>query len=157
MQFSRLKDEIISLCHCNRIDNLNLVRHWQLRSLLCSPESNVLYYPTGRNIYSLNTKTRKRELVASLPFSPTCIGVKYGWLCAGGKDQGYFASIKVGESILQTYPAVESVGMGIASVEEMLKAEVKLSELGGLIVNSITLHKPPASKSGGDDVLAILT
>lgn len=58
---------------------------------------------------------------------------------------------------MQTYPAVESVGMGIASVEEMLKAEVKLSELGGLIVNSITLHKPPASKSGGDDVLAILT
>ena len=118
-----------------------------------------MYYPTGRNIYSLNTKTRRRELVTSLPFSPTCIGVKDGWLCAGGKDHGYFASIQIGEPMLQTCSMDEPEGIEmVASVEAMLKAEVKLSELGGSIVNSITLHKPLGLKDGGgDDVLAILT
>ena len=57
--------------------------------------------------------------------------------------------------MLQTCPVDESEGMDIASVEAML-AEAKISELGGLIVNSITLHRSPGSK-GDDDVLAILT
>lgn len=40
--------------------------------------------------------------------------------------------------------------------EDFAMPEVKITELGGLIVNSVTLHRPPGSTSD-DDVLAILT
>ena len=43
-----------------------------------------------------------------------------------------------------------------AEEEPTFRPEVKISELGGSIVNSITLHRPPGSKNN-DDVLAILT
>lgn len=39
---------------------------------------------------------------------------------------------------------------------EVKITEVKISELGGSIVNSITLHRPQGSRTD-DDVLAILT
>ncbi|KAF8441829.1 WD40-repeat-containing domain protein [Terfezia claveryi] len=133
-------------------------KHWQLRSLLCSPESDILYYPTGKNIYLLNTKSRRREFVASLPFNPRCIGARYGWACAGGKDNGHFASIRIGRyGKPRPCHEDESVGMEVDAEEEsMLRPEVNISELTGSIVNSITLHRPQGSQND-DDVLAILT
>ncbi|KAF8445437.1 WD40-repeat-containing domain protein [Kalaharituber pfeilii] len=133
-------------------------KHWQLRSLLCAPESNVLYYPTGSNIFSLNTETRRRELVASLPFNPRCLGAKFGWVCAGGGNDGHFASIRVGDhGKARANNEDESVVMEMDPEDEPPhKPEVKVSELGGSIVNSITLHRPPGSRND-DDVLAILT
>ncbi|KAI5795478.1 WD40-repeat-containing domain protein [Peziza echinospora] len=122
-------------------------KHWQLRSLLCSPAQDILFYPTGNNIYSLNTATRRRVLVASLPFAPICLGAKYGWVCAGGSDNGKFAAIRVGDDG-RPLPARNGC--------EEARADVRVSELGGLIVNSITLHRPPGPNAD-QDILAILT
>ncbi|KAL7270729.1 hypothetical protein RUND412_006555 [Rhizina undulata] len=147
-------------------------KHWQLRSLLCSPSSNVLYYPTDNKVYALNTATRKREVVATLPFSPRCIGARYGWMCAGGVDNGHFAVLRVGDPD-QCYgnsptPTVdEAMGLDMEVEEDeggdtnninsyRRSMNVKISELGGSIVNSVTLHRPPSSKSD-NDVLAVLT
>ena len=40
--------------------------------------------------------------------------------------------------------------------QRRISPDIKISQLGGLIVNSVTLHRPPSSKSD-DDVLAVLT
>lgn len=37
-----------------------------------------------------------------------------------------------------------------------IRPEVKISQLGGSIVNSVTLHRPPSSNSD-DDVVTVLT
>ncbi|RPB07460.1 hypothetical protein P167DRAFT_579222 [Morchella conica CCBAS932] len=141
-------------------------KHWQLRSLLCSPAPNLLYYPTDKNIFALNPATKKREVVASLPFGPRCIGARYGWVCAGGVDNGQFASIRVGEpeklrnrrqgsdeAMRELGPENAGEGSGIS---RRARPEVKITHLGGSIVNSVTLHRPPSSNSD-DDVVAVLT
>jgi hypothetical protein len=65
--------------------------HWQLRSLIASPEQNVIYYPSGFDIYALYPKTKEREIVTTLPFSPRCLTVGGGWLCCGGHHGDYTA------------------------------------------------------------------
>lgn len=65
--------------------------HWQLRSLIASPEQNVIYYPSGFDIYALYPKTKEREIVTTLSFSPRCLTVGGGWLCCGGHHGDYTA------------------------------------------------------------------
>ena len=137
------------------------VRHWQLRSLICSPAPGILYYPSNDRIYSLNTQTRKRRVVASLPFSPRCIGARYGWVCAGGADRGQFATIRVSTAPVAHNDAIpaDAAGAGSGSGAATPGRSFSLNavkELGGSIVNSVTLHRP-ASSTSDDDVLAILT
>ncbi|KAK6333863.1 hypothetical protein TWF730_004046 [Orbilia blumenaviensis] len=139
-------------------------KHWQLRSLLCSPLPNILYYPVDSRIYSLNTATKERKLITFLPFEPRCISAKYGWICTGGVEQGQIAIIKIGDksaprpdeqqpgSVVSDGPEdTESSDKGWYQTEYM-----RLSELGGTIVNSITLYRPPDSKKDGD-VIAVIT
>ncbi|KAI5776386.1 hypothetical protein EDC01DRAFT_763353 [Geopyxis carbonaria] len=140
------------------------LRHWQLRSQLCSPSADSLYYPSNNRIYYLNTATKKRRLVASLPFSPRCIGARYGWICAGGNEHGNFATIRIRRTEEEEFGRAGDdlpVSMdGEASDEEERRASgrptVTVKKLGGSIVNSVTLHRPPSSTSD-DDVLAVLT
>ncbi|KAH7314211.1 hypothetical protein BKA65DRAFT_571466 [Rhexocercosporidium sp. MPI-PUGE-AT-0058] len=65
--------------------------HWQLRSLISSPEQDVVYFPNGTDIISFNSKTRERELVASLTFLPRCLVASKDWLCCGGDNGNYTA------------------------------------------------------------------
>ncbi|RVD80365.1 uncharacterized protein DFL_008262 [Arthrobotrys flagrans] len=137
-------------------------KHWQLRSLLCSPLPNVLYYPVDARIYSLNTATKERKLITFLPFEPRCISAKYGWICTGGVEHGQIAIIKIGDK-----PASTSAGQQPRSVlddsattdpeQSWCQTEyIRLAELGGTIVNSITLYRPADSKKDGD-VIAVIT
>jgi hypothetical protein len=68
--------------------------HWQLRSLISSPEPNAVLYPTGNDIYRLNTETRERELITTLPFAPRCLAATKDWVCCGAPD-GQFAAINL--------------------------------------------------------------
>lgn len=136
----------------SRSEPANVHRHWQLRSLICSPAPGILYYPSNNSIYSINTTTRKRRLVATLPFSPRCIGARYGWVCAGGADRGQLATIRV----TTTDHGNEAMSLDGSSSPETKFSVHAVKELGGYIVNSVTLHRPPSSSSD-DDVLAILT
>lgn len=74
--------------------------HWQLRSLVSSPEPNLVYYPSGRDIYRLNTKTREREILSTLPFSPKCLTASREWLCCGG-EAGQFVTLYLKEQELE--------------------------------------------------------
>lgn len=110
-------------------------------------------------------------MVASLPFGPRCIGARYGWVCAGGVENGQFATIRVGEPEnqwdrqqqssedeamrLELEPESENGEIEPGS-SRRTRPEVKISHLGGSIVNSVTLHRPPSSNSD-DDVVAVLT
>lgn len=109
--------------------------------------------------------------MASLPFGPRCIGARYGWVCAGGVENGQFATIRVGEPEKQwdrRQQSSEGEAMGLEMEPESEngdarpasprrpRPEVRISHLGGSIVNSVTLHRPPSSNSD-DDVVAVLT
>ncbi|EPS41666.1 hypothetical protein H072_4434 [Dactylellina haptotyla CBS 200.50] len=158
-------------------------KHWQLRSLLCSPAPNVLYYPVDARIYSLNTATKERKLITFLPFEPRCISAKYGWICTGGVDNGQIAVIKVTDKLspsptsaaaderrsdlipdgpVDTFndspTADDKHDSGDGETEQSASRTeyLRLAELGGTIVNSITMYKPGDSKSDGD-VIAIIT
>ncbi|KAF7901421.1 hypothetical protein EAF00_003642 [Botryotinia globosa] len=70
--------------------------HWQLHDLLSSPKQYVIYYPSSHDIICLNTKSRERELLATLKYEPRCLTAAKDWVCAGG-DRGQFTSFYVGE------------------------------------------------------------
>ncbi|KAF3939042.1 hypothetical protein ABW19_dt0207328 [Dactylella cylindrospora] len=148
-------------------------KHWQLRSLLCSPNPNLLYYPVDSRIYSLNTATKERKLITFLPFEPRCISAKFGWICAGGVENGQIAVIRVADrpgSTISTPvpdgPIASFEGSGALEKQDLEDAEgepwrqreeyLQLAELGGTIVNSITMYRPADSKSE-KDVIAIIT
>ena len=59
---------------------------------MASPHQGIIYYPSGREIYRLDTNTHEREVVATLSFPPRCLSVsKENWLCCGGEDGNYTA------------------------------------------------------------------
>jgi len=112
--------------------------------------------------------------VTVLRFEPRCIGANYGWICAGGVENGQFAAIRVSDDenpTLRTadgqvheetefenvpvYPRGRSENLDGLNTH-MTAKYVRTTELGGTIVNSITLHKLKDSRSDGD-VVAVLT
>ncbi|KAJ6258488.1 hypothetical protein Dda_6530 [Drechslerella dactyloides] len=154
-------------------------KHWQLRSLLCSPLPNVLYYPVDARVYSLNTATKERKLITFLPFEPRCISAKYGWICTGGVENGQIAVIKLADgrtrspadtssTSIPDGPIDEFDGSGAEESQEAGADDretetswcqteyIRLAELGGTIVNSITMYRPAKPKSTRD-VVAIIT
>ncbi|KAL2061632.1 hypothetical protein VTL71DRAFT_7009 [Oculimacula yallundae] len=68
--------------------------HWQLRSLISSPQQGLIYFPNGTDIVCVNTKTRERELIAELTFLPRCLVASKDWLCCGG-DNGKYTAISL--------------------------------------------------------------
>lgn len=91
-------------------------------------------------------------------------------MCAGGADHGHFATIRVRKSEdrdgdgdndpFATGPAYDTMSLDgedeSSSGSSSGRARLNVKELGGYIVNSVTLHRPPSSTSD-DDVLAVLT
>ncbi|KAI9785307.1 MAG: hypothetical protein M1839_000324 [Geoglossum umbratile] len=130
------------------------VRHWQLRSLVSSPSPGLLYYLDDHFVYCLNTTTRKRKLITCLPFSPRCLAVKYDWLCAGGPENGQFAAMKLPGT--RSEDAVDPDlflelndswrGRPDLSQEGSAGPVVRIKELGGSIVNSVTIYRPRAAR-----------
>ncbi|KAK6337760.1 hypothetical protein TWF696_001240 [Orbilia brochopaga] len=154
-------------------------KHWQLRSLLCSPLPNILYYPVDARVYSLNTATKERKLITFLPFEPRCISAKYGWICTGGVENGQIAVIKLSDRCTHSPTATPPVSIPDGPIDEFDGSGVedspevggddrgtetswcqteyiRLAELGGTIVNSITMYRPAKPKSTRD-VVAIIT
>ncbi|KHJ30795.1 putative wd domain containing protein [Erysiphe necator] len=72
--------------------------HWQLRSLISSPRPDILFYPHGRDIVVLNTKTRERYILTTLKFEPRCLTSTNEWLCCGG-DKGDYTAIYFGHDL----------------------------------------------------------
>ncbi|KAN0104450.1 hypothetical protein V8E51_010195 [Hyaloscypha variabilis] len=81
--------------------------HWQLRSLVSSPEKNIVYFPSGTNVVALNTKTREREIIAKLSFKLKCLTASKDWLCCGG-DKGEYTAVCLDDSTSISEPTSEA-------------------------------------------------
>ncbi|KAK3051508.1 hypothetical protein LTS18_012409, partial [Coniosporium uncinatum] len=140
------------------------VEHWQLRHYISSPEPGVLYFANEHNLYCLNTITKTRSLIASLPFKVRCTSAGYGWICAGGGEHGQFAIVRLDDG---SAPAAE--------VDDLLPVEfssrttrrssnparlpkVKIDNIGKDIINSISIHQLEALDEETDnEVVAVFT
>ncbi|KAI9678496.1 MAG: hypothetical protein M1829_002094 [Trizodia sp. TS-e1964] len=142
-----------------------LEQHWQLRSRLSSPHPDILYYPSGTEVFRLNTISRKRQLVAVLPFDPQCMAAAHGYVCVGGANEGEFAAIKINSEDLMDYESylprtlplvdVETIGPWVGAEADLRSSSVTINIegiphrsdirgqfLGGLITNSVTIFQP---------------
>lgn len=120
------------------------ISHWQLRHYISAPEPNILYYASGHDIYCLNTASKKRKHIATLPFEARCTASGYGWVCVGGEDDGHFAAIK-----LDGAHRPDDAGRRAAGV--------KVERIGEEIVNSISIHRVRDEDAHLDDIVAVLT
>lgn len=118
--------------------------HWQLRHYISAPEPDILYYASGHDIYCLNTASKKRKHIATLPFEARCTASGYGWICVGGEDDGHFAAIKLD-------------GAHRPEADNRRAAGVKVERIGEEIVNSISIHRVRDEDAHLDDIVAVLT
>lgn len=142
----------------------NAHSHYQLRHFISSPEQDLVYYASGCDIYCLNAATQTQTHVTTLPFEARCTASGHGYVCVGGADDGNFAAIKVAG-----FPPADD-----SDVDALLPLDlehrlprppllgtahrIRLEKIGEDIVNSISIHKFPATTSDGrDDVVAVLT
>lgn len=160
-------------------------RHVQLRNYISTTDAGLIYYASSKAIYCLHTSTRKRELIAVLPWEPICLAAAYGWIVVGGLEKGRCALVKVKaegseESSLrasQHHAEVDALLpldldpqsrfeahrflAGSRSDTELVsgrKAEVQILELGAEIVNSATIYLLRGDGNEiQDELLAVFT
>ncbi|KAF3043664.1 hypothetical protein E8E12_005383 [Didymella heteroderae] len=140
------------------------IAHYQLRHFISSPEQDLIYYASGCDIFCLNAATQTQAHVTTLPFEARCTASGFGYVCVGGADHGNFAAIKVAG-----FPPVDDSDVDASlplDFENRLSRppllstarRIQLEKIGEDIVNSISIHKFPATTTEGrDDVVAVLT
>ncbi|KAK5119547.1 hypothetical protein LTR85_007375 [Meristemomyces frigidus] len=137
------------------------VSHWQLRHYISTPEQDLLYYASGHDIYCLNTASKKRKHIATLPFEARCTASGYGWVCVGGEDEGHFAAIKLDGSGPRTMDVDSALPIDhwgqSGSGAGRRAASVKVERIGEEIVNSISIHRIQDEDAHLDDIVAVLT
>ncbi|KAK1821031.1 hypothetical protein LTR12_004585 [Friedmanniomyces endolithicus] len=139
------------------------VTHWQLRHYISTPEPDLLYYASAHDVYCLNTASKKRKHVATLPFEARCTASGYGWVCVGGEDEGHFAAIKLDGHGARSTQDEEGTSpgepwrQGTARTTGRTAASVKVERIGEEIVNSISIHRIQDEEAHLDDIVAVLT
>ncbi|KAK7559614.1 WD40-repeat-containing domain protein, partial [Phyllosticta paracitricarpa] len=137
------------------------VAHYQLRHYTsCSTlnANDVLFYASGPDVYALNTATRKRTHIATLPFETRCTASGHGWLCLGGEDEGHFAAIKLEGAATSIAADVDTLlPIHFGSRRSARPQGPFLETIGGEIVNSISIHKLPGENGAEDEAVAVLT
>ncbi|KAM3420225.1 hypothetical protein BST61_g3515 [Cercospora zeina] len=130
------------------------VSHWQLRHYISTPEPDHLYYASAHHVFCLNTATKKRKHVATLPFDARCTASGYGYVCVGGEDEGHFAAIKINGALdIDAALPLSSLGQNVTR----RAATVKVERIGDEIVNSISIHRIQDEEAHLDDIVAVLT
>ncbi|CAK1363160.1 unnamed protein product [Cercospora beticola] len=130
------------------------VSHWQLRHYISSPEPDHLYYASAHHVFCLNTATKKRKHIATLPFEARCTASGYGYVCVGGEDEGHFAAIKINGALdVDAALPLSSLGQNVTR----RAATVKVERIGEEIVNSISIHRIQDEEAHLDDIVAVLT
>lgn len=156
--------------------------HHQLKQHISSTDDNIIYYASEHEIYGLHLSTRKRELIASLPWRPQCLDARYGWICVGGPHNGRCAFICIDgkestngrgrshqheaevDALLPLDLDPDSRTMAHSYFERLRassppsrsKPEVQIYETGGSIMNSATIHRLQSAKKGEDDEIVCL-
>ncbi|KAF2217488.1 hypothetical protein CERZMDRAFT_54937 [Cercospora zeae-maydis SCOH1-5] len=130
------------------------VSHWQLRHYISTPEPDHLYYASAHHVFCLNTATKKRKHIATLPFDARCTASGYGYVCVGGEDEGHFAAIKINGALdVDAALPLSSLGQNVTR----RAATVKVERIGDEIVNSISIHRIQDEEAHLDDIVAVLT
>lgn len=161
-------------------------RHPQLKNLISTRDPNVIYYASDRDVFELHIKSRRQKLVANLPWAPQCLDAAYGWICVGGPGEGRCAFIFVGEEDYDSERSRETSPIHPVEVDALLpidldpgsrllahssvhrsqsdrtsgcrKPEIQIREVGGSIVNSVTVHRLLSDQKGlEDEVVVVLT
>ncbi|KAI4287001.1 MAG: hypothetical protein L6R35_003747 [Caloplaca aegaea] len=151
--------------------------HHQLKNFISTADPDLIYYASGHDIYALHLPTRKRESIASLPWKPQCLDARHGWICVGGPDHGRCAFIcrggrgatdPRGRSFQHEADVDALLPLDLDPDSRLLahsyfqrlrasppprrsKPEVQIHELGGSIMNSVTIHRLPSTQKGIDD------
>lgn len=175
MRLSRL-----STCSC---EELTSIRHHQLKNFISTSDPEIIYYASSSKVFALRKTARKRELIATLQWIPQCLDAAHGWVCLGGPEKGLCAFIYPGEDAISSSSLA---AQSPAEVDALLpldldpdsrmldhqsylghrrpahagrrKPEVHYHELGGSIVNSVTIHQLRSEEPGlRDELVAILT
>lgn len=133
-----------------------LCRHPQLRHFISAVDQDWIYFGSSYDIYALHLPSRRKSLLVTLPFQPRCLVAGLGWICAGGEQNGDSAFIRLNKDDEDTPFQVtkRTAGKMLPDLEQNdgnLRSypELVLHELGGQIVNSITLHE--LSNTGSSD------
>ncbi|GAB7364843.1 hypothetical protein MBLNU230_g5636t1 [Neophaeotheca triangularis] len=142
------------------------ISHWQLRHYISnSPsEPDLIYYASGHDVYFLNTATKKRKHIVTLPFEARCTASGYGWVCVGGEDEGHFAAVKLdgtgaGAEVDDSLPLETDryTAFNASARESRRTARTKVERIGEEIVNSISIHRIQDEEAHLDDIVAVLT
>ena len=126
---------------------------------MSNPEPDLLYYACDNEVYCLNTASKKRKLIASLPFEARCMASGYGWVCvSGGEYEGGFAAIKLeGVSALTRQEVDAALPIERARrVDAGRKAASVKGEKIGHEINSISIHRIQDEDLHLDDIVAVL-
>ncbi|WPG99903.1 Hypothetical protein R9X50_00272400 [Acrodontium crateriforme] len=133
------------------------ISHWQLRYYISNPEPNILYYASGSDVYCLNTASKKRKHIATVPFISRCTASGYGWVCVGGEHEGQFAAIRLEGSVESRTLDVDSA-LPINSWHSSRRgATVNVDKIGKDYLNSISIHRIKDEEAHLDDIVAIVT
>jgi hypothetical protein len=140
------------------------VPHAQLRNFISTVDRDWLYYASGHNVYTLHLPTRRTSLLITIPFTPRCLTAGLGWVCLGGESNGDCAFVRLNEnddedglhvdarlpiSLPETNRETGQDNAEIArpipqvvapEAEFNFQPDLLVQELGGDIVNSITIH-----------------
>lgn len=143
------------------------VPHAQLRNFISTVDRDWLYYASGHNIYALHLPTRRTAWLVTIPFAPRCLTAGLGWVCLGGERGGDCAFVQLNERNehnpesghhvdsrlpLSLPDTNKESGGGDADdtrpipqlvapeAEFKFQPDLLVQELGGDIVNSITIH-----------------
>ncbi|TVY29486.1 Uncharacterized protein LHYA1_G001502 [Lachnellula hyalina] len=155
--------------------------HWQLRSLISSPQQNLVYYPSGNEIIRLDTKKQEREIITTLSFAPRCLTASKDWLCCGG-DDGKYVSVCLDDNKraaaegdtdpdarlpLDLDPSSRTTAREASSIGSLFSSSrrprgplsSKASKIGLEIVNCVELWSPSpiASEAAYDIPIAVLS
>jgi hypothetical protein len=90
--------------------------------------------------------------------------VKYDWLCAGGEDNGQFTAMKLPGTRYEDAIDPDSLlglddpwrGRPNAPQEGLIGSVIHTKELGGSIMNSVTIYRPRTARDDRSTV-AIFT
>ncbi|KAL9009513.1 MAG: hypothetical protein Q9173_005458 [Seirophora scorigena] len=159
------------------LKNASSCAHFNLKNFISTADPDLIHYASGHDIYALHLSTRKRESIASLPWKPQCLDARHGWVCVGGPDLGRCAFIYVGgkgsgdaqgRSFQHEADVDALLPLDLDPDSRMLahsyfqrvraspppsrsKPEVQIHELGGQIMNSVTIHRLPSYQKGVED------
>jgi hypothetical protein len=140
------------------------VPHAQLRNFISTVDRDWLYYASGPNIYTLHIPTKRTSLLITIPFAPRCLTAGLGWICLGGESNGDCAFVRLNAperedglhvdarlpiSLPETSKETGQDGatneravphVVAPDAEFKFQPDLLVQELGGDIVNSITVH-----------------